>query len=66
MLREQLEPLGYVESDGVPSVRYMPPIKTDQNVPLYHLAFMAKHPVADRIWRSVVRTEGSGQKRMFP
>lgn len=63
VLREQLKAFGYGDQDD--AVRYMPSIRTDQNVPLYHLAFVAKHPVAERIWQSVVRTEGSGQKRIF-
>lgn len=61
VLREELHSFGYVE----PEVRFMPPIKTGQNVPLYHLAFVAKHALAERIWQSVTRIEGSGQKRLF-
>jgi three-Cys-motif partner protein len=61
VLREQLEPFGY----GNAEVRYVPPIKSGKNVPLYHLVFLAKNPLGDKIWQSVVRVEGSGQKRLF-
>jgi three-Cys-motif partner protein len=62
VLREQLVPFGYGDSE----VKYVPRIKTGKNVPLYHLVFLAKHPLGEKIWRSVVRVEGSGQKRLFP
>jgi three-Cys-motif partner protein len=61
VLKEQLRPLGY----GNAYVGHMPAVKNDQKVPLYHLAFVAKHPLAERIWQSVIRIEGSGQKRLF-
>jgi hypothetical protein len=36
-----------------------------KNAPLYHLVLVAKHGLAEKIWRNVIRTEGSGQKRLW-
>lgn len=61
VLRNQLLPFGYQKAQ----VRYEPLLKNTKNVPLYHLVLVAKHGLAERIWRSVIRTEGSGQKRLW-
>lgn len=61
VLREQLLPFGYQESE----VRYQPLLKNSRRAPLYHFVLIAKHGLADRIWRSVIRVEGSGQKRLW-
>ena len=61
VLREQLLPFGYQKAQ----VRYEPLLKNSRNAPLYHLVLVAKHGLADRIWRSVIRIEGSGQKRLW-
>jgi three-Cys-motif partner protein len=61
VLREQLVPFGYQNAQ----VRYEPLLKNTKNAPLYHLVLVAKHGLADKIWRSVIRTEGSGQKRLW-
>lgn len=61
VLREQLQPFGYQKAE----VRYEPLLKNARNAPLYHLVLVAKHGLADRIWRSVIRIEGSGQKRLW-
>jgi three-Cys-motif partner protein len=61
VLREQLLPFGYQKAE----VRYEPLLKNTKNAPLYHLVLVAKHGLAEKIWRSVIRTEGSGQKRLW-
>jgi hypothetical protein len=61
VLRDQLLPFGYQKAE----VRYEPLLKNTKNAPLYHLVLVAKHGLADRIWRSVIRIEGSGQKRLW-
>jgi three-Cys-motif partner protein len=61
VLREQLLPFGYQKAQ----VRYEPLLKNTRNAPLYHLVLVAKHGLADKIWQSVIRTEGSGQKRLW-
>jgi three-Cys-motif partner protein len=61
VLREQLLPFGYQKAE----VRYEPLLKNTKNAPLYHLVLVAKHGLAERIWQSVIRTEGSGQKRLW-
>ncbi len=61
VLREQLLPFGYQKA----VVRHEPLLKNTKNAPLYHLVLIAKHGLADKIWRSVIRTEGSGQKRFW-
>jgi len=61
VLRDQLLPFGYQKAE----VRYEPLLKNARNAPLYHLVLVAKHGLADKIWRSVTRIEGSGQKRLW-
>lgn len=61
VLREQLLPFGYQNA----KVRYEPLLKNTKNAPLYHLVLVAKHGLAERIWRSVIRIEGSGQRRLW-
>jgi three-Cys-motif partner protein len=61
VLREQLIPFGYQRAE----VRHEPLLKNTKNAPLYHLVLIAKHGLADKIWRSIIRIEGSGQRRLF-
>jgi len=61
VLLEQLLPFGYQKAQ----IRYEPLLKNSKNAPLYHLVLVAKHGLADSIWRSVIRIEGSGQKRLW-
>jgi len=61
VLLEQLLPFGYQKAE----IRYEPLLKNTRNAPLYHLVLVAKHGLADSIWRSVIRIEGSGQKRLW-
>lgn len=61
VLRDQLLPFGYQKAE----VRYEPLLKNTRNAPLYHLVLVAKHGLAEKIWRSVIRIEGSGQKRLW-
>jgi len=61
VLLEQLLPFGYQKAE----IRHEPLLKNSRNAPLYHLVLIAKHGLADSIWRSVIRIEGSGQKRFW-
>jgi three-Cys-motif partner protein len=61
VLLEQLLPFGYQKAE----IRHEPLLKNSKNAPLYHLVLIAKHGLADSIWRSVIRIEGSGQKRLW-
>jgi hypothetical protein len=61
VLREQLLPFGYQKAE----ILHEPLLKNTKNAPLYHLVLIAKHGLADKIWQSVIRTEGSGQKRLW-
>ena len=53
-------PFGYQKAE----IFHEPLLKNTKNAPLYHLVLIAKHGLADKIWQSVIRTEGSGQKRL--
>lgn len=64
VLREQLHPFGYKKAE-VRSFQGDPVLRNTKNVPLYHLVLAAKHELGDKIWRSVIRVEGSGQKRLW-
>jgi three-Cys-motif partner protein len=59
VFRERLQPFGYRATD----IRHEPLLRNTKRAPLYHLVLVAKHDLADSIWNSVIRTEGSGQKR---
>jgi hypothetical protein len=61
VLREQLLPFGYQKAE----IRHEPLLKNTKNAPPYHLVLIAKHGLADKIWQSVIRVEGSGQKRLW-
>lgn len=61
ILREQLLPFGYQKAE----IFHEPLLRNKRNAPLYHLVLIAKHGLADKIWKSVTRTEGSGQKRLW-
>jgi len=60
VLRTQLQPLGYIAS----TVRAMP-VTTKGNVPIYHLVYASKNELGDRIWESIIKTHGSGQRSLF-
>jgi len=66
VLGEQLEQFGYRKAD-VRSVPFhdQPVLKNTRNVQLYHLVLATKHERGEKIWRSVIRIEGSGQKRLW-
>jgi three-Cys-motif partner protein len=51
---------GYTQGD----VRSAP-IRSEGNVPLYHLIFASKHPKGDAIWESITRRMPSGQGTLF-
>lgn len=61
VLRDQLLPFGYQKA----KVCYEPLLKNKRKAPLYHFVLVAKHGLADKIWRSVTRIEGSGQRRLW-
>jgi three-Cys-motif partner protein len=60
ILREQLLPLGYTDV----KLNAMP-IKNDMNNVLYHLVFASKHDKGDKIWQSITKTDGKGQRSLF-
>jgi three-Cys-motif partner protein len=66
VLGEQLEQFGYRKTD-VRSAPFhdQPVLKNTRNVQLYHLVLATKHERGEKIWRSVIRIEGSGQKRLW-
>jgi len=39
--------------------------KNTRNVQLYYLVLATKHELGEKIWRSVIQIEGSGQKRLW-
>jgi hypothetical protein len=61
ILREQLLAFGYQKAE----IFHEPLLKNTKNAPLYHMVLIAKHGLADKIWQSVIRVEGSGQKRLW-
>lgn len=61
ILREQLLPFGYQRAE----ILHEPLLRNRRNAPLYHLVLIAKHGLAEKIWQSVIRREGSGQKRLW-
>ncbi|MBI4683944.1 MAG: three-Cys-motif partner protein TcmP [Nitrospirae bacterium] len=70
---EQLKSIGYPEeglrmasSDrdiytGLPTV----PVKNTKDVELYVLILASKHPLAQKIWNSVIKIDRKGQKGLF-
>jgi three-Cys-motif partner protein len=70
---EQLQSIGYPEeglrmasSDrdiytGLPTV----PVKNTKEVELYILILASKHPLAQKIWNSVIKIDPKGQKELF-
>lgn len=70
---EQLKSIGYPEeglraasSDrdvytGLPTV----PVKNTKEVELYVLILASKHPLAQKIWNSVIKIDPKGQKELF-
>ncbi len=56
-LKENLRKLDYKKGD----VRDVP-VKNNQGGVLYHLIFATKNPLGEKIWKSIVRTDASGQR----
>lgn len=56
-LKTSLEAAGYKRSE----IRDVP-VKNNQGGVLYHLLFAAKHPLGEKIWKSIIKTEASGQR----
>lgn len=54
---QKLADLGYTGE----SMRTVP-VTNSNNAELYRIVFAAKHPLADKIWKSVIRNEPSGQR----
>lgn len=59
-LRCSLGRLGYTGAN----VRSMP-IKNSKEGVLYHLVFATKHPLGDKIWSSIGKTDARGQRSLF-
>jgi three-Cys-motif partner protein len=57
--RERVAILGY------PFHVAAPPLRNDQNVPMYHLLFFSRNQAGLTIWRGIGRIEPDGQRRMF-
>jgi len=67
---EQLKSIGYPEEGlkidsniytGLPTV----PVKNTKDVELYVLILASKHPLAQKIWNSVIKIDAKGQKALF-
>jgi three-Cys-motif partner protein len=56
-LKERLVQFGYVNNEHV----YSPPIKNSTNNTLYHLVFISKDKLGNKIWKSITRTTPHGQ-----
>ena len=72
VFKEQLKSIGYPEEGlimdstegiyaGLPTV----PVKNIKEVELYVLILASKHPLGQRIWNSVIKTDPQGQKTLF-
>jgi three-Cys-motif partner protein len=59
-LQRSLASIGYTDE----RVRVLQ-VKNDQQGLLYHLVFATKNPLGNRIWKSITRTDPSGQRSMF-
>jgi three-Cys-motif partner protein len=59
-LRNSLVRVGYT-GDQVRSMG----IKTTQQLLLYHLVFISKHPLGNKIWESITKTDAKGQRSLF-
>lgn len=59
VFRQRVSTLGYGYHDAAP------PLRNDQNVPMYHLLFFSKNQAGLDIWRGIGRIEPGGQRR-FP
>jgi hypothetical protein len=57
--RERVATLGYLFHDS------SPPLRNDQNVPMYHLLFFSKNQAGLDIWRGIGRIEPDGQRRLW-
>lgn len=58
--QRQLQGLGY-SAEQVRTAE----MKSDTNVPLYHLVFASKHPRGSAIWKSITKRTPAGQARLF-
>jgi len=56
-LKEQLEAFGYAKAD-LPS----PAIKNSTGVTLYHLVFISKDKLGNKLWKSITQTNPHGQR----
>jgi three-Cys-motif partner protein len=54
---QRVATLGYAYHDAAP------PLRNDQNVPMYHLLFFSKNQAGLDIWRGIGRIEPGGQRR---
>lgn len=59
-LRNSLVRVGYT-GDQVRSMG----IKTPQQLLLYHLVFVSKHSLGNKIWESITKTDARGQRSLF-
>ena len=57
--RDRVATLGYTYHDAAP------PLRNDQNVPMYHLLFFSKNQAGLDIWRGIGRIEPDGQRRLW-
>jgi len=56
-LKSSLERVGYPRTE----IRDVP-VRNNQRAVLYHLVFAARHPLGDKIWKSIIKIEASGQR----
>jgi three-Cys-motif partner protein len=57
--RDRVATLGYTYHDAAP------PLRNEQNVPMYHLLFFSKNKAGLDIWRGIGRIEPGGQRRLW-
>jgi three-Cys-motif partner protein len=57
--RKRVESLGYTHHAAAP------PLRNDQNVPMYHLLFFSKHKAGLDIWQGISKIEPDGQRRLW-
>jgi three-Cys-motif partner protein len=62
MLKDRLAELGYIRDDDLAGD---PAFKNDEGGILYHLFFASKDPLGYKLWKSLLKTAPSGQKRLF-
>jgi three-Cys-motif partner protein len=57
--QQRVATLGYTYHDN------SPPLRNDQNVPMYHLLFFSKNQAGLDIWRGIGKLEPGGQRRLW-